>query len=150
MEPGVVITRRKTLTVLAVAPVALSCGATPSPDAGMPCGELPADLENWVAVPLSTIPALETEGAAPFDDAPSLLHVWLLRDDDGCHRAVWRICTHGACEVAPTKERTELECPCHGSRFGRDGAVHTGPATRALKVLEARRVGDVVYVKKPI
>jgi Rieske Fe-S protein len=160
------ISRRRSLTVLsawAASPVVLSCAddrksREPTDDAegggggggGTTCSrEVPTDLENWVPVSLTTVPALEGEGAARFDDGSALLHVWLLDDGDGCYRAVWRICTHGACEVEYAGERGDFECPCHGSRFGRDGAALNGPATRPLRVLEARRVDDTLYVRRP-
>jgi Rieske Fe-S protein len=119
-------------------------------DSGGRCSrEVPTDLENWVPISLATVPSLEAEGATVYDDDGALLHVWLLDDGDGCYRAVWRICTHGACEVEYAGERGDFECPCHRSRFGRDGAVLNGPATRPLRVLEARRVDTTLYVRRP-
>ena len=54
-------------------------------------------------------------------------------DDDGVAHAVSPTCTHMGCLVSfNTAERT-WECPCHGSRFGVDGAVLQGPATRPLR-----------------
>jgi Rieske 2Fe-2S protein len=38
--------------------------------------------------------------------------------------------THLGCIVKPTPKG--FECPCHGSRFGPDGAVTRGPAPKAL------------------
>lgn len=148
------------LAAWAASPVVISCAnnredGEPTDDAGggdsgVRCSqEVPTDLENWVPVSLATVPALEGEGAAAYDNDGALLHVWLLDDGDGCYRAVWRICTHGACEVEYAGERGDFECPCHRSRFGRDGAVLIGPATRPLRVLEARRVDDTLYVRKP-
>ncbi len=120
-------------------------------DASPPCARpVPIDPENWVAVPVASLPDLDVRGAAMLDDAPSLVHVWLLDDGRGCYRAVWRICSHGACELAYAPATGDLVCPCHGSRFARDGAVQSGPATVPLRVLEARRVGDTIYVRKPL
>lgn len=41
------------------------------------------------------------------------------------------ICTHLGCTVSVTPG--DLVCPCHGSRFDREGKVLTGPADRPLK-----------------
>jgi nitrite reductase/ring-hydroxylating ferredoxin subunit len=123
---------------------------TPDAEAGAAClRSAPDDMGSWVAVAIASLPALSSDGAAILDDDSALIHAWLLDDGGGCYRAVWRICTHGACEVAYASASRDLECPCHGSRFDRDGAVVRGPATKPLRVLEVRRVGDTLYVKKP-
>jgi Rieske Fe-S protein len=41
------------------------------------------------------------------------------------------VCTHQGCVVAEVKDGT-INCDCHGSKFGLDGAVKTGPATQPL------------------
>jgi len=53
----------------------------------------------------------------------------LFRDDGGFY-ALSLICTHLGCTVTVTEDA--LSCPCHGSRFDRQGKVLTGPADRAL------------------
>ncbi len=62
-------------------------------------------------------------------------------DDLIVHRNAGRIdyvlsnrCTHLGCRVHRVDDGL-LACPCHGSRFGADGAVSCGPATRSLKRL---------------
>lgn len=55
--------------------------------------------------------------------------VALFKDADGVY-AVSTICTHLGCIVKSTPEG--FECPCHGSRFTRDGTVARGPAPQAL------------------
>jgi glycine/D-amino acid oxidase-like deaminating enzyme/nitrite reductase/ring-hydroxylating ferredoxin subunit len=58
------------------------------------------------------------------------------RDEDGMLRTFSATCTHLGCVVEwNTAERT-WDCPCHGSRFGPDGAVLEGPAVDALKPWE--------------
>ncbi|GAA0664188.1 FAD-dependent oxidoreductase [Streptomyces thermocarboxydovorans] len=55
------------------------------------------------------------------------------RDDDGALHAVSARCTHMGCLVAFNAAERAWECPCHGSRFGTDGTVLQGPATRPLE-----------------
>ena len=55
--------------------------------------------------------------------------VAVFRDAEGVY-AVSLVCTHLGCIVKPTAKG--FECPCHGSRFGPDGAVTRGPAPKAL------------------
>lgn len=54
---------------------------------------------------------------------------FLARDGQGYY-AIVAICTHLGC--TPRLEANGFACPCHGSRFTRDGQVVTGPAPRAL------------------
>ena len=55
--------------------------------------------------------------------------VAIYRDDAGVY-AISTVCTHLGCIVKASS--AGFECPCHGSRFGADGAVTKGPAPAAL------------------
>lgn len=54
------------------------------------------------------------------------------RDDTGQLHAVSALCTHLGCQVAFNSSERSWDCPCHGSRFGTDGAVLDGPANKRL------------------
>ncbi|TVT20245.1 FAD-dependent oxidoreductase [Amycolatopsis acidiphila] len=54
------------------------------------------------------------------------------RAADGNLRSVSARCTHLGCLVAFNNAEKTWDCPCHGSRFGTDGSVIQGPATKAL------------------
>ena len=64
----------------------------------------------------------------------------MYRDPQGTLHAVSSVCTHLGCLVKFNNAEKTWDCPCHGSRFGVDGAVLDGPATRPLakKTIEAR------------
>ena len=55
---------------------------------------------------------------------------YLGRDTQGFY-AIIALCTHLGC--TPRFDGNEFACPCHGSRFARDGQVISTPATRALE-----------------
>jgi len=65
--------------------------------------------------------------------------VALVREEEEFY-ALDLTCTHLGCTVTVTP--TELVCPCHGSRFDRQGAVLQGPAERPLRRLEVRIEGE--------
>lgn len=54
------------------------------------------------------------------------------RDPQGALHAVSSVCTHLGCLVKFNNAEKTWDCPCHGSRFGVDGKVLDGPATRPL------------------
>ncbi|MFD4475125.1 FAD-dependent oxidoreductase [Streptomyces sp. NPDC058471] len=58
------------------------------------------------------------------------------RDESGHVTALSARCTHLGCLVQFNDAERAWECPCHGSRFGTDGAVLHGPATRPLEPRE--------------
>ncbi|MEZ0357607.1 ubiquinol-cytochrome c reductase iron-sulfur subunit [Mycobacterium sp. SA01] len=49
-------------------------------------------------------------------------------------------CTHAGCKLSTVTDGT-LDCPCHGSRFGLDGAVLRGPAVTPLTQVAVRVAG---------
>lgn len=69
--------------------------------------------------------------------------VALFRDGEGVH-AISIICTHLGCIVKPTA--AGFECPCHGSRFAKDGTVTGGPAPTPLGWLQVSAAGGAVIV----
>jgi len=65
--------------------------------------------------------------------------VGAFRDEDGDVTAVSLTCTHLGCTVQWNPAERSWDCPCHGSRFDRFGAVLEGPARDALT---SRRPAD--------
>jgi cytochrome b6-f complex iron-sulfur subunit len=68
-----------------------------------------------------------TIGSATYFPTP---HLWLFRSDKGFH-AISAVCTHLGC-ITDRAEDGTFKCPCHGSRFGPNGAVTGGPAPKGL------------------
>ena len=67
----------------------------------------------------------------------------LFRDDSGFY-ALSLVCTHLGCTVTVTEDA--LSCPCHGSRFDRQGTVLTGPADRTLVRMKVEVRGELLEV----
>ncbi|XWX61928.1 ubiquinol-cytochrome c reductase iron-sulfur subunit [Desulfitobacterium sp. AusDCA] len=56
---------------------------------------------------------------------------WLCQGDDGVE-AMWASCTHLGCEVSFDLQQDQWICPCHGSRYNREGQPIQGPAVTSL------------------
>jgi glycine/D-amino acid oxidase-like deaminating enzyme/nitrite reductase/ring-hydroxylating ferredoxin subunit len=57
------------------------------------------------------------------------------RDPHGTLHVRSATCTHLGCQVAWNDAESSWDCPCHGSRFGVDGEVISGPAEAPLPAL---------------
>ncbi len=57
--------------------------------------------------------------------------IYLIRTKEGFF-ALSAICTHLGCMTAWKPELGIIACPCHGSKFNRDGEKIAGPAPRPL------------------
>lgn len=113
--------RRFFLKVVAVSPLVdtvLGCGA-PSPAEPTPFGDVSAG--NVSGIPTGTLRRI--------DGQPVLI----ARDAQGLY-AMTVTCTHQGCDVRTlgSGDTATLDCPCHGSRFDRNGAVVNGPAEEPL------------------
>jgi len=73
----------------------------------------------------------------------------VVHGSDGSLHAVGAVCTHAGCLVEYDKGSGDFRCPCHGSRFGLDGHVIKGPATRPLKTCDVRTEGGLVILSLP-
>ncbi|MHB8122077.1 MAG: QcrA and Rieske domain-containing protein [Desulfuromonadaceae bacterium] len=78
-------------------------------------------------------------GALVFRDE----RVAILRDDSGFY-ALSLVCTHLGCTVTVSEDA--ISCPCHGSRFDRQGVVLKGPADRALERVKVEVHGERLEV----
>ena len=69
--------------------------------------------------------------------------VALMNNNAGFY-ALSLICTHLGCTVVVAEDG--LSCPCHGSRFDRQGKVLTGPADRSLTRMQVEVRGETVEI----
>ena len=74
---------------------------------------------------------------------------WLSKTADQKLIAFSPWCTHLGCAYRWESNRKEFSCPCHGSRFGKDGAVIAGPATRALDQYQVKLEGKRLWLNSP-
>ncbi len=66
-----------------------------------------------------------------------LKKVAVYRDERGTLHRGSAVCPHLGCIVQWNSLEGSWDCPCHGSRFGTDGAVLNGPALGGLKMEQA-------------
>ncbi len=92
---------------------------------------------------------LGTGTSMPPIDAPPVRNLegqfWLSNDTDGV-RALYRVCTHLGCLYEWKDQTFRFECPCHGSKFVKDGQYIEGPAPRSLDQFKMQKLvnGQVV------
>lgn len=54
------------------------------------------------------------------------------KDNSGKTHAVSAVCTHRGCTVGWNAKDSTWDCPCHGSRYDKNGKVIHGPAVKDL------------------
>ncbi len=65
---------------------------------------------------------------------------WLVNTEAG-PKALYVVCTHLGCLYKWVEANNRFECPCHGSKFTREGYYIEGPAPRSLDEF-------VIYIQK--
>jgi len=89
-----------------------------------------------LGISLEKVPDLKTVGGSAIL-AVKGRSILFVRDTETTVRALDPVCSHQKCQVAYRKDGNRIECSCHGSRFGLDGSVQTGPATANLTTYPA-------------
>jgi Rieske Fe-S protein len=82
-----------------------------------------------------TLPASWASGQAHI---PAGRSVAIYKEGSGVF-AISTVCTHLGCIVKATD--AGFDCPCHGSKFAKDGSVLKGPAPKGLPWLEVKHAG---------
>jgi Rieske Fe-S protein len=60
---------------------------------------------------------------------------WLVREGSAV-RALSTVCPHAGCAVDWDAQKASFYCPCHDSRFAKDGTRQSGPSPRPLDALD--------------
>lgn len=74
---------------------------------------------------------------------------WLRQGNEGLE-AMWATCTHLGCEVSYDLERDQWLCPCHGSRFNKEGLPLQGPAVSPLARAEVKEEGGFYLTRQRV
>ncbi|MEN8235112.1 MAG: ubiquinol-cytochrome c reductase iron-sulfur subunit [Actinomycetota bacterium] len=85
--------------------------------------------------------AVPTEGVLEVREARGYL-----ASVDGEVVAFSEVCTHLGCRVPFIDENNRFECPCHGSKFTREGAYIEGPAPRGMDMYATEVVDGVIEI----
>ena len=94
---------------------------------------LPDCSESSMQVLLQDHPELTMVGGSTTISFPNdFVHVLIVCVAPQDWIAVWKICTHGNCDVEWADELALVRCPCHDSLVDWDGTVIQGPASRSL------------------
>jgi Rieske Fe-S protein len=86
----------------------------------------PTVVNGQVVLPFSQFPALATPGGTWIGMPQGITSgdtLIVIRVDQTTAVALSDICTHAGCMVNYHPENSDLECPCHGSRYALSGAV---------------------------
>ena len=90
-------------------------------------------LSTSMQLQLSDYPELSMVGGSAVVSFPDdYVHILIVCIGMNDWIAVWKICTHGTCDVEWADYLGLVRCPCHNSLFDWDGTVLQGPATRPL------------------
>lgn len=87
--------------------------------------------ENTAAPPETPAGPLARTAEVPLGSALIVDGIVLTQPEAGQFSGFSAVCPHAGCEVSKVSG-AQLICPCHGSIFGLDGAVITGPAKEPL------------------
>ena len=91
---------------------------------------LPLGEPKQLTFPQSTNDAYISEVA--------LRNVWAIRTSASEVVVFSPVCTHLGCRFDWDPQSRRFQCPCHGSVFGPDGTVLSGPAPRPLDTLPTK------------
>ncbi len=71
---------------------------------------------------------------------------YLVKVDEEEILALSEVCTHLGCRVPYIDEAGQFECPCHGSKFTREGDYIVGPAPRGMDEYGTEVVEGVIVI----
>jgi Rieske Fe-S protein len=121
-------------------------GSSPTSPGGMTTtlGKVPGQFANSRVQVTVAGSALADVGSAVLVE--SIAGVFLLaRTSETAFTALDGVCTHQGCTISDADGATFV-CPCHGSRYNRNGQVTGGPAPASLRQYPATFTNGVVTI----
>ncbi len=98
---------------------------------------------STVRVSAAGSPLASVDGAVLVE---SIAGVFLIaRTSANTFTAIDAVCTHEGCTINGADGATYV-CPCHGSRYNRNGQVQAGPARASLRQYTTSFANDVVTI----
>jgi Rieske Fe-S protein len=134
-----------------LATLATACGGDGSPTSPSDGGGSASDLNVLqgrfanarVQVTTMGTPLATVGGAARVESTAGMF--LLTRTSDTAFTVIDGVCTHEGCTITGATA-TEYVCPCHGSRYSRNGQVQMGPARSNLRQYSATFADGVVSI----
>lgn len=96
-------------------------------------------IKGKLEIPMDKIDEIEKNQATIIREKGKRIGVY--RDEMGIIQHLDTTCPHMKCEVNWNKAEHTWDCPCHGSRFAKDGQVIEGPAKKPLEHLPMNEKG---------
>ena len=96
-----------------------------------------------VQVTIAGSPLANVGGAALVESTAGVFLV--ARTSESAFSAVEAVCTHEGCTINGA-DGTTYVCPCHGSRYNRNGQVLAGPAKASLRQFTTTFTDGVVTI----
>jgi len=144
-DPGMTAARRGVLFgagALGAGALLAACGGTKTETPTATTAASPADTSvpgSGTQVKVADVPV---GGGLIIKDA----EVVVTQPKAGVFHAFSALCTHKQCTVGTVTD-SEIDCPCHGSRFSAtDGSVVKGPAREPLPAKAVSVTGDLLTV----
>ena len=135
------VSRRRVIAAaagLAAGGAVAGCSGSPAQTPPPPQTGPPTDAQAGSAAAPPTAAGSTGTELGPASDVPvgggrvfESLEVVVTQPVAGRFVGLTAVCTHTGCIVDKVADGL-IECPCHGSRYRRDGTVARGPAPRAL------------------
>ncbi len=98
-------------------------------------------IESKFTIKLSEHPELAQVGGFKVFNINST-PVIIFRTGQTTFKALSMICTHQGCTTNWVNTAQQFQCPCHGSKFDKDGKVIQGPATQNLRTYTTEYKSD--------
>lgn len=154
-EPNQLVTRREfcagacqAASCAALAGLASACsGGSPTSPSGGGASPLPVlngQFANSRVQVATTGTALASVGGAAVVQSNAGIFL-IARTSASTFTAIDAVCTHEGCTVSGS-EADIYVCPCHGSRYTRNGQVVGGPAKASLRQYSTSFANDVVAI----